>query len=152
MSRFVATPASEELASFLEGLPPGAHAAVDLGGLDMDLAVAISRQVARGRGERFIVVAHRGTEPSELGAASLMEALPLESFAAPSSKAWVVVDAASSIGALSARQHAEAETRLGVHVAPRLTVVCFYTAEAVAKVERNRLHTLHAAVATPGQV
>lgn len=152
MSRFTATPASEELASFLEGLAPGSHVAVDLGPLSMDLAIDISRQVAQGRNERFVLVAHRGSDEPERVADSLPAALPLEAYAAPTSKAWVVVDAAASIDTGSPGQHVAAETRLGVQVTPRLTVVCFYTSDAAGKVHAERLHRLHSVVAAPGQV
>lgn len=149
MRRFEATPATEELASFLEGLPSGSHVAVDLGGLSMDQAVDISRQIARKRGERFIVVAHRGSEDAELVADSLGEALPLELYASTRSKAWVVVDAEASMAARSPQAHLDAETKLGVEVAARLTVVCFYTDTAMAKVKPHDVHRLHSVVATP---
>lgn len=152
MRRFSATPATEELASFLQGLEPGAHVAVDLGDLDMDTAVHISRQVAQSRGERFIVVAHSGSAPSELVADSLTEALPLETFVSPRGKAWVAVDADSSVAARSAHEHSVAEGRLGVRVAPRMTVVCFYTEQALQKVDAPNVRRLHSLVASPGQV
>lgn len=151
MRRFSATPATEELASFLQGLAPGAHVAVALGVLDIDTAVEISRQVARSRGERFIVVAHQGSD-AERGADSLADALPLEKFVSMRGRAWVVVDAESSVEARSAKEHAMAEGRLGVEVAPRLTVVCFYTQEALAKLDPENVRTLHSLVASAGQV
>lgn len=152
MRRFDATPATEELASFLQGLPPGSHVAVDLGDLSMDTAVDISRQVARERGERFVIVAHRGSADNEVVSGSLAEALPLESFAAPHNKAWVVVDAEASMAAESPTSHADAEADLGVDVAPRLTVVCFYTPVALAQVKPKDVHRLHSVVAAPRQV
>lgn len=151
MSGFSATPASEELASFLQGLEPGAHVAVALGTLGMDVAVDISRQVAQDRGERFIVVAHQASG-SELVADSLTEAIPLEKFVAPRGKAWVVVDAAASVATRSAHDHAAAEARLGVEVAPRLTVVCFYTEDALAQVDPKDVRRLHGVVASPAGV
>ena len=152
MSRFPATPATEELASFLQGLPPGSHVAVDLGLLSMDIAMEISRQVAQGRGERFIVIAHQDAKRSELVADSLADALPLETFVSMRGKAWVVVDAAASMAARSAAEHATAEDRLGVDVAPRLTVVCFYTKEALARAQPGDVGRLHSLVASPGEV
>lgn len=152
MSRFAATPATEELASFLQGLAPGAHVAVKLGDLTMDIAVELSRQVAHGRGERFIVIAHKEAGQSEIVTDSLPDALPLESFVSMRGKAWVVVDASASVAARSAREHAVAEGRLGVELAPRLTVVCFYTEEALAKVEGESVRRMHSLVASPGQV
>lgn len=152
MPRFEATPASEGLASFLQGLAPGAHAAVDLGGLDVAVAVAISRQVAHARGERFLVVAHRPSQGDGLVAGSLPDALPIKAVAAPDDRAWVVVDAAGSVASRSPEAHAQAEAHLGREVAQRLTVVCFYTPEAVAQVQPARVHRLHGVVAVPGQV
>lgn len=147
MNRFPATPASEELARFLQGLAPGSHVAYALGTLSMDLAVGISRQVARERGERFLVVAHGGSEGAELAAGSLIDALPLELFASARSKAWVVVDAEASMAAKDPSTHAAAEERLGVHVASRLTVVCFYTEAAAAQIKPKDLQRLHSTVA-----
>lgn len=118
----------------------------------MDVAVEASRQVALRRKQRFTVVAHGGPDGPEFIAGSLMDAIPLEKFAAPRSKAWVVVDAASSMAEQSARTHAEAEARLGMRVAPRLTVVCFYTPAAIAQFPPGKVHRLHSVVAAPGQV
>lgn len=118
----------------------------------MDVAVQVSRQVAaKERGGRFIVVAHRDSGAAELVADSLADALPLETFVSTQRTAWVVVDAESSVAARSADAHARAEERLGVEVAPRLTVVCFYTEEALARVRPENVHRLHSLVATPGQ-
>lgn len=118
----------------------------------MEVAIDISRQVAHGRGERFVVVAHRGSEDPELVADALGDALPLELFASPRSKAWVVVDAAASMAAKSPAAHVDAEALVGVNVAARLTVVCFYTDVALAQVAPSDVHRLHSVLAPPRQV
>ncbi|HUR24452.1 MAG TPA: hypothetical protein VM327_00365 [Candidatus Thermoplasmatota archaeon] len=148
---FVSSPSSEDLASFLQGLPAGAHVAVNLRGLDMETAVLISRRIADARKERLIVIGHpaNGEEPV---ATVLGRALPLTDFATARKAAWVVVEAAASVKAGGAEEHARAEQQLGVELEEKLTVVCFYTEDAIQQVSPRTIQTVHSVVATPGQV
>lgn len=148
---FAPSPTTEDLASFLQGLPPGAHVAVNLRGLDMETAVQISRRIADSRKERFIVIGHplEGEEPV---ATVLGRALPLTDFATGTQPAWVVVEAAASVKAGGADEHARAEHEVGVEVAEKLTVVCFYTEAVMRQVSTDKVHGLHSVVASPGQV
>lgn len=148
---FAPSPATEDLAAFLQGLAPGAHVAVDLRGLQVETALQISRRIADTRRERFLVVG-RGGDVATPVAPSLGRALPLAGFAPSQGAAWVVVDAAASVQAGGAHEHARAERDVGVAVVSKLTVVCLYTEDAIQKVSPRNVHDLHGAVAAPGMV
>lgn len=146
------TPTMEDLASFLQALPPGAHVAVNLGGLDIEDAMRVSRQAADDRGERFIVIGHRSPEEEAMAAASLGKALPLEALAPPGRPVMVFVDAASSVRVGGAVGHSIAERAVGLRLGHDLTVVCLYTEDALAQVTPDKVYDLHTRVATPGLV
>ena len=115
---FIPSPATEDLASFLQGLAPGSHVAVNLGGMDMDTAMQISRKIADTRKENFVAIGHRGQD-EKLVATSLGRALPLDGLASGHQATWVVVEAAASVNAGGAKEHARAEQDVGVEVSEK---------------------------------
>jgi hypothetical protein len=150
MAAFTSSPTTEDLASFLQALPPGAHVAVNLGGLDMETALQVSRQVSDDRGERFIVIAHRGGDDEAAAIASLGKALPLDDLVQDGKPAMVFVDADSSVRVGGAVGHGISERAVSRHPGNRLTVVCLYTEDALKQVTPDKVYDLHTQVATPG--
>lgn len=111
----------------------------------------ISRKIADTRKERFVVIGHGGQGDKPV-ATTLGGALPLGGLASGNQATWVVVEAAASVRAGGAREHARAEQEVGVDVAKKMTVVCFYTEDAIKQVTPGKIHDLHSVVAAPGQV
>ena len=119
--------------------------------MDMDTAMQISRKIADTRKEKFVVIGHRGQDEEPV-ATSLGRALPLDGIASGHQATWVVVEAAASVKAGGAKEHARAEQDVGVEVSEKMTVVCFYTEDALKQVTSGKVYDLHSVVAAPGQV
>jgi hypothetical protein len=143
--------ASEELAGLLQDLPSGAHIAVTLRGLELRTAFEVSRQAAAERGQHLLVVGDRQKVAAETVADSLGAAIGVTDLVSPGRHTLLVVDAQASVERAGAKAHAEAEELLS-RVPARLTVICFYTEEALAAVTPAKVDHLHALVAAPGQV
>lgn len=145
--------ASEELASLLQDLDTGQHIAVSLGPLDIAAAFQVSRRAAAERGDQFLVVADPEAFNGAVLADSLGQALPFGRLVAgEGADTLLVVDAQASVRRGGADQHAHAERALMSRTGLRLTIVCFYTEEALAALSERAVRTLHAMVAAPGQV
>lgn len=146
------TPASEDLASLLQDLPAGAHIAVTLRGLEIGTALQVSRKAADDRGDRFVVIGDRRRFEGTVIADSLGNALRHQELAVPGRDTLVVVDAQTSVECGGAAQHAAAEKAVGLRPGLRLTVICFYTEDALQALTEGRVRSVHTMVAVPGQV
>ncbi|HUR61159.1 MAG TPA: hypothetical protein VM286_02180 [Candidatus Thermoplasmatota archaeon] len=151
MGLFIPTPASEDLASFLQGLEPGSHVAVDLQGLEVGTALGVSRQAAAERGDHFLVVGDDDRVKESIIASSLGEAMSYADLMVEGKDTLLVVDAQTSVRTRGASAHAMAESNLG-RSGIRLTVVCLYTEEALERLTPAKVDDLHVLVAMPGKV
>lgn len=149
---YAPTPASEDLASLLQDIPAGSHIAVTLRGLEIGTALQVSRQAADDRGDHFLVIGDRRRLEGSVIADSLGNALHREDLVVPGRDTLLVVDAQTSVQCGGAAQHAAAEKVVSLRPGLRLTVICFYTEDALHALTPGRVHSLHTLVAAPGQV